>query len=261
MGRKRCTFNENYFKDWNPENSYILGYLFADGCVVKRKTGKYVTKLQASCVDEPLVSAITQRLQSTYQISIVRPRGYSEVAKQPKCSVRHELPSNTLAEHLIQKGCHPRKSLTLQWPPSIPHAMISQFVLGYFDGDGSIGIYRGHLRISFYGTNMFLSELQKQIKVCANLKFNGHFYQYATNCWNLHYDGTQNPLQVYNWMYQHADMQMILKRKQIVGQFFKTVLHLSEKQRQIEWDNFKSTNTEYQQLMQCQIPPCKCAKQ
>lgn len=67
---------------------------------------------------------------------------------------------------LISHGCIPQKSLILKFP-EISKELIPHFIRGYFDGDGSVGIYNNSsikkaltLRSSICcGTELFLKDL------------------------------------------------------------------------------------------------------
>ena len=46
--------------------------------------------------------------------------------------------SDKLSSALSKLGGTPRKSLTLEFPKFIPKHLMSHFIRGYFDGDGSV---------------------------------------------------------------------------------------------------------------------------
>lgn len=54
-----------------------------------------------------------------------------------KGQVRIVLPSDAICNALIQKGCHPNKSLTLTFPDN-GYFHSCHFIRGFFDGDGGI---------------------------------------------------------------------------------------------------------------------------
>ena len=60
-----------------------------------------------------------------------------------------------MTDDLIHHGCIVKKSLILT-PPKIEENLISNFIRGYVDGDGSIGIYNNRFKISILVTELVL---------------------------------------------------------------------------------------------------------
>eukprot|EP01084_Bolivina_argentea_P312303 540678_1 len=104
---KSC--NSNFFKSWNPAMAYWLGFLFADGNVCKKKSKTYCVQLELKCTDYGHVSKYKTALQSTYKLGLYKTNFRS-------CRAAHSITNKVLAASLIQLGCIPRKSLTLEWP-------------------------------------------------------------------------------------------------------------------------------------------------
>eukprot|EP01084_Bolivina_argentea_P027516 51144_1 len=120
--------------------AYWLGFLFADGNVHQRPT-IYCIQLALTCSDYGHVAKYKAALQSTYKL------GLYKRTNEGTCQAAHFISNNTLATSLIQLGCIPRKSLTLQWPNNIPDEYMHHFVRGYCDGDGCIHIECLHGKI------------------------------------------------------------------------------------------------------------------
>ena len=130
--------------------------------------------------------------------------------------------------------------------------------MGYFDGDGCICLTKGSLDLKFCGTPTFLATLQAIIHDRTKISTNGCLWNAANNSYGmLSYGGTHTPLAVYDWMYQSADLSLVLKRKYMQGQFFNTIMHLPVKQRKIEIETFKQSQ-EYLKVSTCQVPDCEC---
>eukprot|EP01084_Bolivina_argentea_P015209 28433_1 len=129
------TCNSNFFNTWNPTMAYWLGFLFADGNVYKTATISRI-QLELKCSDYGHVAKYKAALQSTYKL------GLYKATKSPNCKARHSISSKILTTKLIQLGCIPRKSLTLEWPKNIPDEYVHHFVRGYCDGDGCIHFHK-----------------------------------------------------------------------------------------------------------------------
>ena len=147
--------DENYFeKIDNKVRAYWLGLLYADGYVRKRRQcdGKHkqggIVGISLKRGDEYLLEKFINDLKSTYKLR--------KQVKEEFVSYKLEINSSKMADDLINLGCVPNKSLILL-PPKLNDCLISHFIRGYFDGDGSIGRYDGRLKFSLLGTNEMLS--------------------------------------------------------------------------------------------------------
>ena len=118
-----------FFLKRTPDNAYIFGYLCADGCIHLTQNKKYKICLGSACFEG-------KYMQSTYKTGLIKPS-----TNNKHCKYSHHIYSQIMAQDLIEKGCYPRKSKNLVWPQSIPISninLLSNFILGYFDGDGSV---------------------------------------------------------------------------------------------------------------------------
>jgi hypothetical protein len=181
---RKHSCNENYFeKIDSKEKAYWLGLLFADGYVRKRKQfeGKYkqggVIGISLKEGDEYLLEKLINDLESTYKL-------FKQV-KNEFLSYKLEIYSSKMSDDLINLGCVPNKSLKLQ-PPNLECKFISHFIRGYFDGDGSIGIYDGRNKFSLLGTNEVLSWIlsyfrNKGMKTIPKISKKKNIYQVQIN--------------------------------------------------------------------------------
>lgn len=126
--------NEQFFSTWSSRMSYILGYIYADGNLedsVKIR-GKY---LRISSVDKETIIRIKKWLSSEH--TIVEEKSNWKNGRK-KYLLR--IGNTTLYTSLLKLGLYPKKSLTIELP-SIPPKYITDFVRGYFDGDGCVYPY------------------------------------------------------------------------------------------------------------------------
>lgn len=123
----RREFNKTFFKKWSPDMAYILGFLFADGNIVKTKRGTYFTSIYTS--DRELLITMRDCLRSGHAIS----------ARRSPIGVvyRMQIGSRELFEDLVKGGLTPNKSRRMRLP-AIPKKYTGHFIRGYFDGDGNV---------------------------------------------------------------------------------------------------------------------------
>lgn len=155
-------FNENIFDSIdNEEKAYWLGFIFADGYIatIKNPTKPhYNFEISLQLDDEEHLQKFNKFMEH----------------KDPnhvKCDsyrCRWIVANKHLWETLNSYGCTPRKSLTLEFPDESifkDKSLIRHFIRGYFDGDGSIGIYNNlqNPHVSLLGTKEFLVKIQSYL--------------------------------------------------------------------------------------------------
>ena len=155
-GQERAEKNESvnihFFDSWNPDMAYVLGFLFADGSVNKEENSVCI---RITREDEKCLVFIQNILKS--KRPIYREKGRGKDKDQSILGIS----STVMVSKLIDLGLKPRKTYNDDPFPNIPKGMISHFVRGYFDGDGSVGVYgRDCCHLSFVGSPRFLVGLR-----------------------------------------------------------------------------------------------------
>jgi hypothetical protein len=116
--------NEAFVESWSASLSYVVGFLTADGNVRKNGTGFSVSQSHESGRDHlrsvlPLVGGSVRGpyKDDVYTLNVCSPR---------------------MATWLTQVGVVPAKSLKMVDLPLVPESLMQHFMLGLFDGDGSV---------------------------------------------------------------------------------------------------------------------------
>lgn len=125
---KRDLVRHDYFACIDsPIKAYILGMLAADGNIL----AKYdrIT-LELSAKDASLLEMIRDEIVPGGAITSRHRKGHDY---QTLAFVSHEM-----VKDLATLGITPAKSSTIKWPEKLPPDFDCEFILGYFDGDGSI---------------------------------------------------------------------------------------------------------------------------
>ena len=183
--------------------SYILGFIFADGCLVEHKNGYH--GLDITSKDLILLRSIKKQLNAEHKIG-KKERGY-----------RLQIRNRNIYNDLIQLGLTPRKSKTIRFP-RVPKKYSSHFIRGFFDGDGSVMVWREprwnhtwQIRISFTsGSRRFLQELNKYLQHSAELS--GGKISYIDRGCLLRYLSMGECIKFYNFVYRY-NPNLYLKRK------------------------------------------------
>jgi len=159
------TLRHDFFKTWTPEMAYVLGFFAADGSMLRNGRGAHFVEF--TVVDRIVLEHIQQYTNSSHRIS-TRERGGNT-----KTAYRLQIGSKEWFTDLSRLGFTQHKSKTLQFP-SVPRKYFSDFVRGYFDGDGCVyfGEHyakdRGKMRFVFTtsftcGNRTFLEELHASL--------------------------------------------------------------------------------------------------
>lgn len=136
--------NCDYFQTIDSEEkAYWLGFLFADG-YVSYKTNHIELSLQINDLNH--LRKFAKAINFTNKI----------IQDNFRCRICFACKKMKI--DLINKGCLPRKSLTLNPPKDVPFNLLKHFIRGYFDGDGCICCSKKPhiMSVSVLGTYNFL---------------------------------------------------------------------------------------------------------
>ena len=131
----------------NTEKAYWLGYIYADGYVVNN-SGRKKFGMTLSKKDRDQLKKLNKCLNSTYPIhDYITSNGYKIGAEYSRLLIDSE----ELFEGLNKHGVVPNKTNIIK-PPRLKYDLIPAFILGYFDGDGSV--YLNNSKYPFYTINI-----------------------------------------------------------------------------------------------------------
>lgn len=202
------------------EKAYWLGFIYADGNINSdplKEIPHYTFELGLSKKDEDHLRKFANfiKYKKSIKNKVVK---YKNKEYQ---AVRIQIHSKHLWNTLNNYGCTPKKSLTLKFPDrSIfkDESLIRHFIRGYFDGDGSLGIYENKVdkytyhnkfQCSLLGTYEFLLKASSYIGIEKEPKSKGS-EKYPDKAFVITYVYLQ-ALEVCNYMYD--DSTIYLDRK------------------------------------------------
>jgi hypothetical protein len=121
---KHCVKRE-YFKVIDtPMKAYLLGLIAADGSI--SDDIRYVLSIGLQRRDRMLLERIVNEIAPALPVIEYRNACYVSVS------------SKEMAKDLAKYGVVPRKSTIFGWPHALADEFALPFILGYFDGDGSL---------------------------------------------------------------------------------------------------------------------------
>jgi hypothetical protein len=158
----RNQINHDYFREiTTSEQAYWLGWLAADGHVALWKRC-YTICLELQKEDLCIVEGFRHSVAPGVPIH--------ETAK----SYYVRFGSKAMFQDLAIYGIGPNKTEHFVWPSSLPETFASDFILGYFDGDGCLGRYTNGRKKRFFwilnGTKLFLNTVKCYLDSKAQVK-------------------------------------------------------------------------------------------
>lgn len=196
--------------------AYILGFLFADGNLVKTNRGTYFTSFYTS--DKNLLASMKGCLKSDHCIS----------ARRSKTGVvyRMQIGSKDLFSDLGDLGLTPNKARRMNLP-MVPKKYFGDFLRGFFDGDGNV--WSGFLNrsrerpthaiaVSFTSASVsFLSGLLSSLRGRGIV--GGSLYKIKSkNCARLSFS-TLDALKIFSIMYTMPYRLFLLRKRLVFDRF------------------------------------------
>lgn len=180
--------NTHYFDKVDTyAKAYILGFIAADGAIVPASKGPTITlTITVKYEDKAVLEFIKSEIGNSHELlEIRRPSGFDETKMIHH--IRLSMSNPQIVHGIMKYGITPRKSLTMEnIIENIPVGFRDAFIIGYFDGDGSVHIETkprknshnimcndNSLYINIRGTKPFLEG------ICDHLNIDkSHIYQH-----------------------------------------------------------------------------------
>ncbi len=186
----------------NPKKAYILGFLYADGCVFVRPkcSGCFVF---VNSKDIEIIDFIRSEL--TDKPIFTTNRGL----------VGLNLYSKYLAKSLIDRGCIERKSLTLEFPreDQVPKSLMQFFIRGKFDGDGCVCFSQEQQLVRFSTSYKFALGLQNFLDL-INIK--SYVTDSKKNCFYLSICAREDFIKFYEFLYAGGGFKLDRKYRKFL---------------------------------------------
>lgn len=198
--QKKIFCDDSFFDNLTPVSSYWLGFIAADGCLSLRN--RSVT-IALALRDKGHLQKFKRAIFANSTIFYALPTN----------SVRISVYSEKVFDRLVNLGVTPNKSLTIS-KVEVPQNLLSHFVRGVFDGDGSItGKRVTHLQFMIAGNKPFLKNLQENlIKNCDINEVQLYQLSGKGKAFKLQYTGSQ-VFRILDYLYRDSTPEVRLTRK------------------------------------------------
>ena len=136
QGNPRIKIDKDYFKNQSSDMAYVLGLLSADGCITNNQ-------MSLKLIDRDILKKIKVSMCSDLSIcNAGKNQGGSD-----NYQIRVSLSNFTVSP--IEYGLTERKTFTNQFPKNLKSKFHSDFIRGYFDGDGCISYSKDKRKDSY----------------------------------------------------------------------------------------------------------------
>lgn len=236
---RKTKYNKNvdFFKNpetWEPNQAYFLGWLMSDG---HHNLNKGISiKLQES--DKRILELLKEIINYNGPLIYEKRNSVNKLITDNSYHWQNRwaltIYQKTFTPDLLSLGISNNKSNSLYFPDYLRDDLISHFLRGYYEGDGTISYCYGDKKnpkrllfeIHLICTPMFIKPLQtifKKIDIRTRITTksdikNGNVY--------LKFSGNLAALKFFNYVYR--DSQVLLKRK--FRKFLRLINHMKRKQ-------------------------------
>ena len=163
--RNRLKLRLERLQEWGEMSAYYLGYFWADGNV--RDGPGYQLQLECKREDEELILGFREWIGSDAKIyRREKSPGRGRCTKVTVCGY-------DLVRILVDKyGILPNKSKLNEGFPVVPNEWLPSFLLGYFDGDGCVSVFKrfGEGEVSFNGGEAFIQGIRDHLVSCLGIR-------------------------------------------------------------------------------------------
>jgi intein/homing endonuclease len=191
---RKHSFNMNKFIEDSREKFYWLGFISADGAVVKNSM-----RIELKDIDEQHLIKFNKFFENTTPLSY-------RVNNLGCHSVWTTINSCELNEYLSQYGIVPNKSSTINMD-NIPDEYKYDFIRGYMDGDGSIGIRNRQIYLQITtGSWKLINQIEEIFQTGNKITDYTTYYTLATL-------GNKKALSILHKIYENSTEDTRLDRK------------------------------------------------
>lgn len=232
--------NVHYFETIDSyAKAYIVGFIAADGSLVKNKRTSVTTlTITIKYEDKEVLEFIKSEIGNSHDLHEIKRQSSFDKTKTIH-HIRYCLSDKNIVQDLNKLGITSNKSLTMgNIIKNIPYEYRDAFIIGYFDGDGSVHIenrlkekkishklYPDHsLYIQIRGTKEFLQGICEHLNITSS-----HIHQNDS----IPHLSFANKKDTYRFFQCYANLPFYYKRKH--DKFLQRISHPSyDKYKQVQ---------------------------
>jgi hypothetical protein len=203
--QRNKNINHGFFSTYSEQSCYWAGFLAADGCLCN-KNRSYIISVTISAKDSNHLEKFASSIGYDRQMLIKKSKTSYGISRY----VRVTFASKEMFTDLSEKFNIVEKKSLILIPPAIPQHLTTDFIRGYFDGDGHI-LKGKNKAVGFSGTLDVLTWIKKHIKKCVSVGDPNIIDDKNIYC--LRFTGNVQAPKIVNWLYKQSTNETRLDRK------------------------------------------------
>lgn len=212
---RKYKIDESFFDEIDtPNKAYIMGLLHSDG---SNNIDKSTISISLQEEDKNILEQIRSEIKSEKPLEFLDYSNKHDFGYTYKNQYRLIMFSKHMCKELNDKGITPNKSLTIGFPHWLDGKLISHYIRGVYDGDGSI--YRAYrndnnlpITVTITATESFCKNLKdickEELDISAGI-YDASCHNGVTKVFTL--SGRNIAKEFLDWIYQDANL--FLQRK------------------------------------------------
>lgn len=205
---------EDFFNNLNATSAYWTGFIAADGTLSLRG---YALIIALNKADSKHLEKFKKAIKTNAKIGFTKSNNSTHIY----------IYSQELFKSLLKRGITPNKSLTIN-KVEVPDKLMSHFIRGVFDGDGSIsGKDASHIQFMIAGNKPFLEQIQTFLIKRIGIKKTKIYHLTQSKAYKLQYTGIQI-FKIFNFIYNDSIEDSRLARKYQKYIYFKDKFLIGE---------------------------------
>lgn len=202
----KYSVNSNFFAEWSPSMSYVLGLFCADGNLKKDSN---TLSISLHVDDRHLIEKILDALNSNHKVLLPKNKNMAALS----------IDNIHMYNDLVKLGMVPNKSKTIKCP-DVPDRFIPDFIRGVMDGDGSVDSKRKRMKI-VSASKDFIDGLAKMFnKIGVGYKLYNEHYIYnnkKSDFYVIRVLRVKDIKILYNLMYAGSNLYLKRKKQAFIG--------------------------------------------
>lgn len=236
---RKNNLNDKYFDNIDNQNkAYIVGFIYADGCIASRTRRKndinYTLSFNLKENDIEILNFIKNELESNCKLYykkeefFIAPSG-KEYLRNPQYSL--SISCNYLCKRLLELGVYTKKSKKELNIPKLDNILIKHFIRGYFDGDGCVSLSKQFYKNSIYkkcSVNFTCNSINFLKEISNILQMNNIACGISSKKYNNTYtlkisQNKENLKLFFNYLYNDANFFLKRKYNKFCAHFYSDV--------------------------------------
>lgn len=212
-GYQKVANREFFSSPLSPVSAYVLGFFWADGCLVKAKRNSRGVSFECAEQDKDLIYSIREAMRSEHKISErVRRQKSGKLTKM----VQFQVFGERLVTDLESYGASQNKRHKNLEPLNVPSSEFPHFVRGFFDGDGCLSLKKSQrgAELTFTGSHATLVWIRDGLSRLLGVEVRPvveRSYRTKAHTHDLKYFRLRTIESILNHLYE--DAQLFLPRK------------------------------------------------